>query len=730
MTPSNLQGTETDFGYGQVFAILLRRRFWLLGVFCGVLAIAIPIALKKEPTYKSSMQLLVEPYFQEKNQNTQQFTASNLEVDYATQLNLMASSQLIQKAVKLLHAEYPTIEVDEIKKSLTLTRIQADKTETKLVQVEYTSNDAIKTQKVLKAIQKVYQDFNLEQQKQRLTEGLAFINNQLSAARESVIQSEQALEQFRKNQNLIDPAQQATSVAETLSKIEQERQALRAQYQELQSRYIALQQNLERSSQEAITASRLSESSRYQALLNELQKTELALVEQQVKFTNASPRVENLLEQRQRQRTLLQEEAQRVLSKGSAQAELTTTNLLTEGQLGNMDLKLSSELVDAQITLQALTARDWTLAQTQQQIRTQLNRFPRLMAEYQRLQPEVQFKRDTLQKLLEARQELGIELARGGFKWQVVEAPQPGEKIGSQTKKQDLMVAVVVGLFLGGIAAFGREVLDDSVHTSDELKRRVPLPLLGIIPEVPRTGSSGLLINLPFRKSEATAPSTVQMVSWLPFRESLDLIYKHIQLLNSASTLSSLVVTSALPGEGKTTLVLGLAFSAARLHQRVLLIDADLRRPTLHQQLNLSNQQGLSTLLANDKAVINPQRISVSGSDIDILTAGPTPADPVKLLSSQRMKQLMAAFEQTYDLVLLDTPPLLGMVDTIQIASFCSGVVMVGRIDRVTQSQLNEATTMLSQLNAIGVVANGASSSTNRYVNYAEQNGSPLFQMN
>ena len=479
MTPSNLQGTETDFGYGQIFAILLRRRFWLLGVFCGVLAIAIPIALTKEPTYQSSMQLLVEPYFQEKNQNTQQFTASNLEVDYATQLNLMGSSQLLQKAVDLLHAEYPTIKVDEIKNSLTLTRIQADKTETKLVQVEYTSNDPIKTQKVLKAIQKVYQDFNLEQQKQRLTEGLAFINNQLSAARESVIQSDQALEEFRKNQNLIDPAQQATSVAETLNKIEQERQAIRAQYQELQSRYIALQQNLERSSQEALTASRLSESSRYQALLNELQKTELALAEQQVKFTNASPKVENLLEQRQRQRTLLEEEAQRVLSRGSPQAELTTKSLLTEGQLGNMDLKLSSELVDAQTTLKALNARDSSLAQTQQQIRTQLNRFPRLMAEYQRLQPEVQFKRDTLQKLLEARQELGIELARGGFKWQIVEAPQPGQKIGSQTK-QDLMVAVVVGLFLGGIAAFGREVLDDAVHTSDELKRRAPLPLLGI----------------------------------------------------------------------------------------------------------------------------------------------------------------------------------------------------------------------------------------------------------
>jgi capsular exopolysaccharide synthesis family protein len=683
------------------------------------------------------MQLLVEPYFQEKNQNQQQvdnqFTDSNLEIDYATQLNLMRSSQLLQKAVDLLRAEYPTIKVEEIRTSLNLTRIQekGSKTEieTKLFQVNYTSNDPIKTQKVLKAIQKVYQDFNLAQQQQRLSEGLSFINHQLPAARESVNQAEKALEQFRENQSLIDPVKQSTAVAESLTKIEQERQDLRAQYKETQARYDTLQQQLARSSQEALTASRLSESSRYQTLLEELQKTELALAEGQTKFTEANPLLQKLIEQRQSQMTLLQQEAQRLLNRSSTQVELKSKSLLSEGQLGKTELELSSQLVEAQTTLQALNSRDLSLAQTEQQLRAELNRFPKLMAEHERLQPEVQIKRDTLQKLLEARQALGIEIARGGFKWQVVEAPQPGEKVGPKTK-QDLLLAIVVGLFLGGLAAFAREALDDAVHTSDELKRRVALPLLGIIPEVPRTGSSGLLINLPFRKSDVSAPSTLQIVHWLPFRESLDLIYKHIQVFNSALSLKSLVVTSALPGEGKSTLALGLAFSAARLHQRVLLIDADLRRPTLHQQLHLSNEQGFSTLLATDTARLNPQRISLSGSDIDIMTAGPTPPDPVKLLNSQRMKELMAELEQTYDLVLLDTPPILGMVDAIQIASFCSGVVMVGRIDRAKQAELTEATTMLSHLNAIGVVANGASSSTSRYVTDVEQNSNPLFQLN
>ncbi|PSP09039.1 MAG: capsular biosynthesis protein, partial [Cyanobacteria bacterium SW_9_47_5] len=197
-------------------------------------------------------------------------------------------------------------------------------------------------------------------------------------------------------------------------------------------------------------------------------------------------------------------------------------------------------------------------------------------------------------------------------------------------------------------------------------------------------------------------------------------IYKNIQLLNRGSELSSLVVTSALAGEGKSTLVLGLAISAARLDQRVLVIDADLRHSSLHEELALSNEEGLSTLLSGETEQPNLHHISPLGSNIDLLTAGSTPNDPVKLLSSQGMRELIAEFEQSYDLVMLDTPSILGTVDAIQTASFCSGVVMVGRLDRVTQSQLSQATTMLSKLNAIGIVANGGRDAMSSYAAVSE----------
>ena len=203
--------------------------------------------------------------------------------------------------------------------------------------------------------------------------------------------------------------------------------------------------------------------------------------------------------------------------------------------------------------------------------------------------------------------------------------------------------------------------------------------------------------------------------------------YKNIQLLTSKISLRSLAVTSALPGEGKSTLVLGLAFSAARLHQRVLVIDADLRSPSLHHKLALSNEKGLSTLLGQEAGIVLPTRFSFLNMDIDVLTAGPPAIDPLQLLSSQRMRELIATFETSYDLVLLDTPPVLGLVDTVLISSLCSGIVLVGRLDQVTQTEFSQTIAALDQLNVVGIIANGSHRApTTQYSRSNDQNGNLL----
>lgn len=731
--PSLNLATDTDPGYGQLFRTLMRRRFWLLGILAGTVGVAALLTLRQEPTYVSSMQLLVEPNYQgkkDKEKLQDEFADSNIEVDTATQLNLMKSSSLLQKAMVMLQPEYPEFDpespadVNAFKNGLSVAQVAASsgsansKANTKIFQVIYTSNDPIKTQKVLEAIQKVYLDYNLEQQRLRLAKGLSFIDEQLPKIEGKVKRSEDALERFRRGQEVINPEDQAKARAETLNRIQQDQQTNLAQIRDLQSRFANLQQKLALSPQEAIVASRISQSTRYQSLLNEIQKTELELAKERTRFKDGTDFVQQVLDRRRKQLGLLQEEVRRVLGESASRSG---EQLLSQGQLNGLDLTLINQLVDAQVNLQAAQARYQSLAAAEQQLRADLKRFPRLLAEYGRLQPEVDLNRETYKELLKARQELGLEIARGGFDWQVVEEAQLGSKTGPNFM-QNLMLGAVVGLFLGGAAAFGREAIDDAVYSSDDLKKQVPLPLLGMVPELSLEAAESPRLMLPFRKTEELTPSISQVIHWRPFRESLDLLYQNIQLLNSNGALKSLVVTSALAGEGKSTLILGLAISAARLHQRVLLIDADLRRPSLHKLLNLPNDRGLSSLLTSDAPV--PTAIAAQDSNlrsnISVLTSGPTPADPAKLLSSQRMREVMATFEQTYDLVLLDAPPVLGMVDAMLAASCCSGVAMVGRIGQVTRTELTQATAMLSKLNVIGVIANGATSQTRGEVHYQQ----------
>ncbi|WP_445635019.1 Capsular biosynthesis protein [Nostoc sp. DSM 114161] len=717
--------SETEPSYGQMFTVLLRRFPWFLIVLFGSVTIAGIVTLKTKPTFRSSMQLLVEPNYQGKKEGggvENEFTDSNVVIDTATQLNLMQSSGLIQKAVDKLESEYPDITTGEIKGSLALTQLRSkeDNVATKIFQVEYTDKDPQKTQKVLSAIRQVYVEYNKQQQDSRLQKGLQIIREQLAKASEEVKAAETNLQRFRRNQNLIDPESQAKAIETALNNIAQERQTTRAQYGEALARQKSLEEQLNRSPQNALVASRLSQSTRYQGLLNEIQKTELALAQERLRFTDATPSVQKLKEQLQSQKELLQQEVGRTLGGKSASAFISGDSLLEKGQLGEIDLNLASQLVETQTNLVALSARDQTLAKKENELRFEIKRFPPLLAYYNRMLPQLQFSRERLEQLLRAEQQLRQELAKGGFNWEVVEEPQQGAQLGPNLQ-QNLMLGAVVGLMLGGIAVFIRESIDDSVHTTAELEKQIPLPLLGTTPKLPPAKPRESMIKLPFGKPEVLAPWTIQVLQSPPRWESLDLIYKNIELLNAVSNLKSLMVTSALPDEGKSALALGLAMSAARLHKRVLLIDANLRDPSLHEQLNLPNEQGLSTLLASDATLPNQISIQYTGSAyIDILTAGPKPADPANLLSSPRMMQLMAAFEENYDLVLIDASPVLGMVDAMLTASSSRSVVMVASIGIVTRSQLTQATAMLSKLNLIGVVANGVSNSSS-YVPYVKQ---------
>ena len=709
---------DADLGYGKLFSILVRRRNWFLGILGGALSLATIMALTQEPLYESSFQLLIESIYGSKESALQKNVYEDLNVEvenYATQLEVMRSSQLLEKAKNALSTEYPDLELETLEDNFTIFQVQGDdyeddRVKTTVFAADYNDNDPQKTKRVLEAIIQVYQDYTLEQQQTRLAQGLSFINAQLPIARQQVTQAENALENFRKTYNLIDPEQRANSVEAELKDVQAQKRQVKIDYQNTLARYNAWQNQLERSPQQASVAARLSQSSRYTTLLEEMQKTELALKAREARFKPNDPVVQNLQEQLQEERSLLRAEAKKLLGTEAENLNLTEDGLFKEGQLGDNDLGFANQLASLKTQLDSLKAQEKSLAEAEQQLQAELDRFPSLIAEFNRLKPEVELRRATVNQLLSARQKLSIEIDRGGLKWQVVEAPILG-KDRTPSKLKVLLIGAVVGSFLGIGAALGRELLDDTVHSPQQLELESAQPLLGVIPELPAGNTNLQNSDLLLKQFTDRDRSIEQAIYLRPLRESLDLIYQNVKHSNPAGKNQSLLVTSIETRADSLTLMLGLALSALRVNQKVLLIDTNFRFPSLHEKLGVENERGLSNLLMGEVIHANIQTVSLLKEEVDVLTAGSNVSDPIKLLNSPRLKELIFAFERNYDLVLLSSPPILGYVDALQTAQCCQGIILIEKINRITKSKLSEANALLSQLNILGIVADGGEAS-------------------
>ncbi|MFL9451811.1 MULTISPECIES: GumC family protein [Nostocales] len=728
--------------------LLLRRRRQIFSVYCIVMSLTSVLAFMTKPTYQSSMQIMVSSRSSEGGRsNSLQEGVENKAVDptfevidRTSQLKLMLSSRLLQKVVDSLRSDYPDLTVEDIRGNagkqgrLSVTKVEGNTENNKLLteifEISYKDNDPVKAQKVLVAIQKVYQNSKIEQQKERISRWIAFLNERLPKVKKEIVQAETQLEKFRKKHNLLDPEIQGKILLESLADVRKQLRLTRAQLQDAQARYSNLKKEINSYPLQEIVSFRLSQSPRYQTLVQQIQKTDLTLAQERLRYTENSPTVQKLIQQRQNQVALLQQEMEQTLGEKTEalsdtllkQKQLFAPESITieaplamKGQRVGMDSKLVEELVEVQTTVLGLSANEKSLTESESQIQLELNKYPGLIAEYNRLLPEVETHRKILEHLMTTQQSLGLIVDRGGYELQVLEEPQRGAYLGSN-RFLIVLIGALVAPILGIGTAVLSETLSDTISSPQDLQNLSHLRLLGTVPK---------LSLLSIEKKQFSLPSIVQRIltgsstkavleedSLLCFQshETLDMTYQNIQL-GFSSPCKSLMVTSAISGEGKSTLALGLAVSAARMHRRVLLIDANLREPNLHKMLALSNDWGLSLLLVEETNASAKQYVQPVHPSIDVLTAGPIPEDSVKLLSSTRMKELLQFFEQNYDMVLVDAPSILGTVNTRLMASYCKGVALVGRLGQVTSTELVEATEVLSNFNLIGIIANGVNSS-------------------
>jgi len=263
----------------------------------------------------------------------------------------------------------------------------------------------------------------------------------------------------------------------------------------------------------------------------------------------------------------------------------------------------------------------------------------------------------------------------------------------SPNLKINIGLGLVLGLFLGMLAALLREQMDDSVKSANDIEGQYRLPLLGLIPF---TRGSGVrrepVALLAHREPRST------------FAESYRSVRTVLQFGSPDGPPQRFMVTSCGNSEGKSTTALALAINFAQLGQKVLLIDADMRKGGLHKMLKVSNERGLSTLLGTDRAIEGAiQETAVA--NLGVVTAGPTPPDPVELLMGPRLGALLEQAQALgYTQIVIDGPPLLGLADAIVLGNQIPNIVLTVKAGGTRKDSIKDA---LRRLRNAGLVPMG-----------------------
>jgi len=279
-------------------------------------------------------------------------------------------------------------------------------------------------------------------------------------------------------------------------------------------------------------------------------------------------------------------------------------------------------------------------------------------------------------------------------------------------KKLNAMLGLLVGLMLGGGLAFLLEYLDTSVRTIEDIKKYFSWPVLGIIPRFDQV-SPGKTSRSGTEVIVSKHPKSVPAEAYRTLRTNL-------QLSDLGHPPRSLVVTSAGPLEGKSTTALNLAVALAQKESKVLLVDSDLRKSTIHKTLHLDNSTGLTDLILDHGSLQAAVKQFDSVNNLWVLTSGSTPSNPSELLGSSRMKSLVEEAKEEYDYVVFDTPPLMSVSDTAVLASQTDGILVVispGKLRGEVALRTKELVDRI-ETPVLGAVLNGVELNSSDYYYY------------
>jgi len=399
-------------------------------------------------------------------------------------------------------------------------------------------------------------------------------------------------------------------------------------------------------------------------------------------------------------------------------------------QLAEIEAQLKAEMkkIASKVKGQYTTAlgREDLLAQALEKQKQAANKLNESAIEYSLLKRDLETNRQLYEGLLEKLKEAGISEGLKSNNFQIVNSARVPTYPVEPNVPRNLGFAFVLGLTSGVGLAFLLEGLDNTVRTTEQAQAISGLPPLGMIPLGSKTAREGASSK---RLILASSNEAVELITHVRPQSQMAESYRALRTSLLLSHLGAppkvIMVTSALPQEGKSTTSINCAVVLAQKGVRVLLIDCDLRRPSIHKTLGMGPRSGLSNVLTGSITLKQAITVAPTLPNLDVLPAGTPPPNPAELLASTNMRDVLAELRDKYDHIVLDTPPTLSVTDAVVLSPRADAIVLVIRSGSTTKQALRRSRDILMQVNArvSGVLLNAVDLSSPDYYYYYEYQG-------
>lgn len=692
--------TDENIDIRNYLRILRRRWIPATAVFGSVFVLTALATFLQKPVYEAEGKLLLKKQSGASISDLEIGGLGGLEAlstkssPVQTEAEIIRSEPILRQtiiALKLVDDKDSPLETKDFMEALTVFNVK----DTDVLNVTYKSIDPKESADVVNRLMDDYLKNNIETNRAEAASARVFIEKQVPEIAAKLRNLDLSLRRFKEANGIIALEEEAKVSVEVEGNFYQETAKMQSLLINARAKSRALRNKLGLSPQQGEDINALSQSTVVQQALANYQENERKLAEALKVFQPNHPTILDLQDRRTALKGVLGEQTSQIVETSQPQP-------LRNLQAGESRQSLTDALVQAEVDRLGLEKQVLSLAQTQAENKRRQGVIPKLEQQLIALERDRIVAQTTYEELLKALQQITISENQNIGNVRIIAAALEPKEPVSPRKAFNL----AVGFFLGGLLGLGTalllEALDTSVKTVQEAKELFDYTVLGNIPllkdaeKMTRKGLDRPTPDLVVRESPRSSVS-----------ESYRMLQANLKFLSSDHHVQVFVVTSSIPKEGKSTVVANLALALGELGHRVLVIDADMRRPSQHQVWELPNTLGLSNVLVEQKdwhEAIRPE-----DDQLDILTAGVTPPNPVPLIDSHHMAVLLEEFHQAYDYVLIDSPPLAVAADALLLGKMTDGVLLVTRPGLVDSGSAQSAKDALvrSGQKVLGLVING-----------------------